>query len=222
MEHLAAFDWGPPGPLGLWSTLGYLHAQAGNAVEALTWAQRAVDATREGGIRGELGAIRRRLAATLVLTGDEAGAEEELRAAHDLLASIAPTDPWLSRIRAELALLACRRGELREAELLLAAARHAATDDLESRALWFRAAALVEAENGRTELALERAEQAVRLVSATDWLDLRAETLETLALVGGPRSARDEALELATLRGNAVLAARIRRLQGDADPPADS
>ena len=210
IEHLAAFDWGPPGPLGLWSTLGYLHAQAGNAVEALTWSQRAVDATREGGIRGELGAIRRRLAATLVLTGDEAGAEVELRAAHDLLASIAPTDPWLSRTRAELALLACRRGELREAEMLLAAARHPATNDLESRARWFLAAALVEAENGRTELALEHAEEAVRLVSATDWLDLRAETLEMLAHVGGPSSARDEAVQLAAVRGNVVVAARIR------------
>jgi DNA-binding SARP family transcriptional activator len=212
-EHLAAFDWGPPGPLGLWSTLGYLHAQAGHTVEALTWAQRAVDATREGGIRGELGAIRRRMAASLVLTGDEAGAEVELRAAHDLLASISPTDPWLSRARAELAFLACRRGELREAEVLLAAARHPATDDLESRALWLLAAALVDAENGRTELALERAEGAVRLVSETDWLDLRAETLETLALVGGPSSARDAALELATLRGNVVVVARIRELR---------
>ena len=127
IEHLVAFDWRPPGPLGLWSALGYLHAQAGHAVEALTWARRAVDATREGGIRGELGAMRRRMAATLVLTGDEAGAEVELRAAHELLASIAPTDPWLSRARAELALLVCRRGELREAEMLLAAARHATT-----------------------------------------------------------------------------------------------
>ena len=208
-EQLASFDWGPPGPLGLWSALGYLHAQAGHAVEALTWARRAVDATREGGIRGELGAIRRRMAATLALTGDEAGAEVELRAADDLLTSIAPTDPWLSRARAELALLACRRGELREAETLVAAARHAATDDLESRARWLLAAALVEAENGRTELALERAEKAVRLVSTTDWLDLRAETLETLALVGGPSSARHEALQLAALRGNLVVATRL-------------
>jgi DNA-binding SARP family transcriptional activator len=211
-EHLAAFDWGPPGPLGLWWALGYLHAQAGHAVEALIWAQRAVDATRENGIRGELGEMRRRMAATLVLTGDKAGAEVELRAAHDLLASISPTDPWLSRARAELALLACRRGELREAEMLLAAAQHTATHDLESRARWLLAAALVEGENGRTELALGHADEAVRLVSETDWLDLRAETLETLALVGGPSSARDEALELATLRGNVVLAGRIRAL----------
>lgn len=59
-------------------------------------------------------------------------------------------------------------------------------------------------------------------MSEADWLDLRAETLETLALLGGPSSARDEALELATLRGNVALAARIRRQQSDADPPADS
>jgi hypothetical protein len=94
--------------------------------------------------------------------------------------------------------------------MLLAAARQAATSDLESRARWFLVAALVEAENGRTELALEHAEEAVRLVAETDWLDLRAETLETLALVGGPSSARDEALQLAALRGNVVVVARLR------------
>jgi hypothetical protein len=212
-EQVASFDWGPPGPLGLWSTLGYLHAQAGHANEALAWGRRAVDATRESGIRGEIGAIRRRLALTLALVGDDAAAEVELRAAHDLWTSIAPTDPELVRARAELAVLACRRGELREADTLVAAARHAATSDLEGRLRWRIAAAHVEESHGRTDAALELAEEAVRLASETDWLDLHTETLETLALVGGPGSARDEALELAMLRGNVVAAARIRGLR---------
>jgi DNA-binding SARP family transcriptional activator len=211
-DQLASFDWGPPGPIGLWSTLGHLHAQAGHANEALAWGRRAVEATREGGIRGELGAIRRRMALTLALVGDDAGAEVELQAAHDLWTSIAPTDPELVRARAELAILAYRRGELREADTLVAAARHTASGDLECQLRWRIAAALVEARQGRTELALELAEDAVRLASETDWLDLRAETLETLSLVGGPSSARDEALELATLRGNVVVAARLREL----------
>jgi DNA-binding SARP family transcriptional activator len=212
-EQLASFDWGPPGPLGLWSTLGHLHAQAGHADEALTWGRRAVDATREGGVRGELGDIRRRMAWTLALVGDDAGAEIELRAAHDLWTSIAPTDPELARTQAELALLAYRRGEFREAAALVAAARHGAADDLEGQLRWRIASAPVEVRLGRPELALELAEEAVRLAAETDWLDLRAETLETLALVGGPSSARDEALELATLKGNVVAVARLCELQ---------
>jgi DNA-binding SARP family transcriptional activator len=209
-EQLASFDWGPPGPLGLWSTLGYLHAQAGHAVEAEAWGRRSVDGTREAGIRGELGGLRRRLGLTLALIGDYAAAEVELRAAHDLWTSIAPTDPELFRARAELATLAYQRGELDEAEALVAAARRSATDDLECRLRWRIAAAHVEAGRGRTEHAVGLAEEAVRLASDTDWLDIRAETLETLHTVGGPGSARDEALKLATLRGNAVAAARIR------------
>lgn len=211
-EQLASLDWAKPGPLGLWSTLGYLHAQAGHASEAEAWGRRAVEGTREAGIRGELGGLRRRLALTLALIGDDAGAEVELRAAHDLWTSIAPTDPELSRARAELGMLAYRRGELDEAEALVAAARRSATDDLECRLRWRIAAAHIEAGHGRTEQAVGLAEEAVRLASATDWLDLRAEALETLALVGGPRSARNEGLELATLRGNVVLAVRIAEL----------
>lgn len=209
-EQIAALDWGSPGPLGIWATLGYLYAQAGHAADALAWARRAVDATRANGVRGELGSIRRRMAATLVLVGDDSGAENELRAAHDLWASIAPGHPELSRARSELAVLACRHHELREAEVLVAAARNTVGDDLESYLRWLNAAALVEARRGRTELALEFAEEAVRLASATDWLDIRAETLETLFGVGGPHSARDEALRLAMLRGNVVAAARTR------------
>lgn len=209
-EQLASLCWGQPGPLGLWSTLGYLHAQAGHTSEAEEWGRRSVDATRESGIRGELGPIRRRMALTLVLIGDDARAEVELRAAHDLWTSIAPTDPELFRARAELAMLAVRRGELGEAETLVNAARQAASDDLEYQLRWRITAARLHAELGQTEHALELAEEAAGLASKTDWLDLRAETLETLALVGGPQSARDEALDLATLRGNVVLAARIR------------
>ena len=47
------------------------------------------------------------------------------------------------------------------------------------------------------------------LSSETDWLDLRAESLEMLARVGGPTSALDDALELTILSGNVVAAARI-------------
>ena len=110
-EHLAALEWGPPGPIGLWATLGYLHAQAGRAAEAASWGQRAVDSAREAGLRGELAEIRHRFAATLELNGDHARAEVELRSAHDLLASVAPVrpDPVLLEGRARAACVRARR-----------------------------------------------------------------------------------------------------------------
>lgn len=210
-EHLAAIDWGPPGPLGIWVTLGHLHAQAGRSAEAISWGRRAIAGMRKAGLRGELPEVRRRFAATLVLTGDDAGAEVELRAAHDLLTSIKPTDAVLSCIRAELAVLAYRRGELSEAEMLAAAARHAATN-LEGELRWRVATALVEAGRGRGSLAVELAEESVALVAKTDWLDVHALALQTLGSVSGRRSALDQAFELYTRKGNASAAARLRRL----------
>ncbi len=211
-DHLAALDWGPPGPLGIWVTLGHLHAQAGRSTEAISWGRRAIDGMREAGLRGELPEVRRRFAATLVLNGDDAGAEVELRAAHDLLTSIKPTDAVLSCIRAELAMLAHKRGELSEAETLAVAARHAATN-LEGELRWRAAAALVEARRGRGSLAVELAEESVALAANTDWLDMHALALQTLGSVSGRASALDQALELYTHKGNEAAAAQLRRLE---------
>ncbi|HXZ56412.1 MAG TPA: AfsR/SARP family transcriptional regulator [Gaiellaceae bacterium] len=211
-EHLAALDWRPPGPLGLWVTLGHLHAQAGRSGEAISWGRRAIDAMREAGVRGEMPETRRRFAATLALNGDDVGAEVELRAAHDLLTSIDPADAVLSCIRAELAVLAYRRGELSEAETLAAAARHAATN-LEGELRWRVPTALVEARCGRESLALELAEESVALAAKTDWLNMHALALETLGSVSGRRSAFDQALELYLRKGNLSAAAELRRLE---------
>jgi DNA-binding SARP family transcriptional activator len=208
-EHLAALDWWPPGPMGLWVTLGHLHAQAGHSAEAISWGRRAVDAIRATDLRGELPELRRRFAATLVLNGDDVGAEAELRMAHDLLTSIDPVDAVLSCIRAELAELAYRRGELSEAETLAAAARHAATN-LEGELRWRVATALVEARRGRGSLAVELAEESVALATKTDWLNMHALALETLGTVSDRRSAFDEAIRLYLRKGNRAAAARLR------------
>jgi hypothetical protein len=150
----------------------------------------------------------------LILTGDNTQAETELRAAHDLWMSTQPNDPCLSRAKAELGLLAYRRGDLEEAEALAAAARHAATHDLESQLRWRIATSLIEARHGQSG-SRTRARRGGHNVRVRDRLARPPGRGPRSALTraGGPSAALHQALELSRRRGNLAAIERLRRLR---------
>jgi tetratricopeptide (TPR) repeat protein len=93
----------------------------------------------------------------------------------------------------------------------------AASDDVESQAIWRSTRAQVLACQGRFQEAEQLARKAVEIIDGTDDLDERANTrmelAEVLRLAGSPYEATDAvqaALELYEQKGNLVRAERTR------------
>lgn len=210
-QQLAALEWGPPGPIGLWAALGMLHAQLGDRDAARSFALRAVKGAREGGLPVELAGMHTLAGAALELFDDD-GAETHLRAADDLLATADATAAVRPFVQAELARHALRRGAVDTAEGLLAAARNGLRDDaLVDRVVLGRAAALLEARREGSR-ARELARAAVEFAFRIDFLNLQGGALETLAVVEPQSDAREQAERVYEQKGNLAALTRVREL----------
>lgn len=207
-RHLGALEWGPPGPVGLWGSLGCLHAMNLDQAMGRRLALRAVDATRAASTPTTHCWALSVLAEIDELVGEIASARDRHRAIVEILDSVG-ADGALAYHSAELARMLAP-DEPEEAEELVRRSRtRAAADDFVSQVAWRRALArLSNADEGRA-LAMEAAEIATR----TDFLDLRGRTLEDLAAHQRDEPARrtlQRALRAFHRKGNRLAAARVR------------
>jgi DNA-binding SARP family transcriptional activator len=193
-EILDSVEWGPPGPVGVYCSLGMLHAMRGEFVPARAYVRRAAVACEEYGLLTlRAGWVTHIAAAVEELAGELVVAEELLRQGYGELASAKA--PGIARLVAGaharvLALLA--RGD--EARDMAQVAEPRIEGDLTTKIQWLRAEALLRAATGDTAGALARAEEAVREASASDLLPLNAETMLDLASVLAAAGRSDEAL----------------------------
>jgi DNA-binding SARP family transcriptional activator len=152
------------------------------------------------------------------LAGDTEAEERTLRAAVELADAMGDRGV-LDIGRVELACLLASTSRLDEAEQHAAAARASANADdplVQSRSR--SGLALVASGRGEHDSALVLANEAVDIAAPTDWLDLRAATLEDRATVeaaaGRESDARRsvaEALALYERKGNVAAAGRVRQ-----------
>jgi class 3 adenylate cyclase/tetratricopeptide (TPR) repeat protein len=154
-----------------------------------------------------------------MLAGDFLKAERLHRSAYATLERVGEKGN-LSTCAAYLAEALYARGSDEEAaQLTVVSEDLAASDDLWSQILWRATRAKVRARNGELPEAEELARQAVALAEATDYLNLHADALVSLATVLTARDRAEEAaatvrdaLRLYEAKGNLVAAARVRSL----------
>ena len=210
--ELVALEWRPPGPVGLWGSLGWLQAMNGDVVAGRRLAAKAVDATRSASMPGLYTWAMGVIAGIDELAGDIPGAIEAHRAILDVLDSLgaqgarAFTAPELARLIA--------REAPDEAESHVLKALPTADDDVTAQIAWRRALArLRPLEEGR---ALAR--DAVELAESTDLLDLRGHALEDLAEHESSARRRRETLHRAAAafdeKGNRLALHRVHRALG--------
>jgi ATP/maltotriose-dependent transcriptional regulator MalT len=163
------------------------------------------------------------------LQGDRGRAERALRLNHVELERTGAT-VLLSTQAALLADLACGRGDIDEADRLVALSRRLTTaDDVLSQLLWRRVWAKVLAHRGQTRKSVEISDEAIRIAERTDALNIQADTwmdhAEVLRIAGDRRKeirfAVEQALDRYTRKGNLVSSGRARRLLTDADIMGD-
>lgn len=207
-QELAALEWGPPGPIGLWGSLGWLVAMDGDPVAGRRLAMRAVDGTRAASTPGTYCWAMSVVAGIDELTGDRSRATEGHRAIVDVLDSLGA--------RGALAFHAAELGRLiadaapDEVEQLALRGKAAAEDDVSSHIAWRRALARVRP--GAEGVAL--ATEAVALAERTDFLDLQGHALEDLAALQPPRAASatlERAARAFEEKGNRPALQRVRR-----------
>jgi len=201
-RHLAALDWGPPGPVGLWMALGMLQTQAGRADEGRRYLERAAEALRAAGAASTLSAVEIFSAWAATMNGDRASATAHARRALELLESLADAGSRADAA-ALLARLEADAGHVEEADRLIALVRSTPHAD----------AAFLQISLSRAEAAVARARddqgRADELLrdgcaraAETDFLALYAETLEDAGDFGG-------ALAVFARKGDAVGSARV-------------
>jgi class 3 adenylate cyclase len=230
--------WGPvPAPEGIRRCQELLELAAGNRRSELTALQslaglQAMDARPEAALAtveqtlalaGDMGenrvaALAREFAAgALVLVGELAAAEEQLRQGIRVLERQGEAG-MRSNMTVDLAHLLHRRGRPEEAlRVALAGRAIAATDDLFTQVRWRGAAARSLALQGRVAEAGRLAAEAVRLAEPTDMLTMRGDAhLDRTAVVaaaGRPDEAARAALAALALyraKGNRPGAARAQ------------
>ena len=213
-SHLAALEWGRPGPLGIWASLAVLHAQLADDDTAARFARRAVEAAHSSGVLVELAWIQRFVATSLEATGDDSGAEAGLRSGLEILAATQGTVALSAGLNADLARLLARTRDADEARVLLESARAAVREDaILDRMAVLQAASLVNAAQGFTAEAADEAAEAVRLARTTDFPHLLAGALETLAALARQPDALAEAASIYTKKGNIAAVDRLLRNQ---------
>ena len=156
-------------------------------------------------------------AAVETFAGDTKAAEHELRQGYATLERMGETS-GLSTAAAHLAEVLFARGELESAlQLAEIAEKTASADDLQTLVPARGARAKALATRGEIADAEQVARDAVALAHATDWLNLHADGLVSLAhvlrLAGNldeAHNATEEALRLYERKGNRVSAARAR------------
>jgi class 3 adenylate cyclase/tetratricopeptide (TPR) repeat protein len=153
------------------------------------------------------------------LAGDHEAAERILRRAWDGLAG-AGEGGFRSQIGAMLAGSLAELRRLDEAaDILDEAGKITASDDVSSRGEAAAVRCVIYSRQGKHEEAIRAGEDAVRIMDATDYIEMRAHTRLALgeALLGAsrPEDARQTLLaarDLARAKGSIVLEARIARL----------
>jgi len=218
-EILETIPWGAPGPIGVYSSLGVLHAMAGDAGVGRQFAARAVAACEEYGMQTLLArTIGPWAAAVEELAGDLDAAKTILSRIYEAASatgnptSLAFTAPSLARVAAAL-------GRADDALAILDAARDRLPNPNPDEGAWALAQGSALLQRGDAEEALSFAKRAVELAEHTDWLPERAATLELLGevLLAAGRShdaasAAAEALKLHERKENIIGGTRARAL----------
>jgi tetratricopeptide (TPR) repeat protein len=153
-----------------------------------------------------------------VLAGDLAAAEATLRRGYELVSATGEAS-FVAFQAGLLADVVLRQGRVEEAEQLAQHSEHSAAADIGAQTQWRRTRALLEAERGRHDRAIELAREGVEIAERTDALNMHGDALMRLAEVlraagrtdVAERAARD-ALELYERKGNLVSVQQVTAL----------
>jgi DNA-binding SARP family transcriptional activator len=205
-------------PIHGWWSLGLLDAQRGEPMHGLAFIESAEAASRDAELWHQLALCSFFRSFIYELAEDWANTERELRSAFEQFDAVADRGV-LQLLRGRLARTLVETGKVDEAEEHARwASRAGAADDFHEQVAWRQGLALVEAHLGRHAEANRLAREAVDLAARSDWLNLRAETLEDLAAVEASAehaveacSALDEAIVLYERKGNLVARERALR-----------
>ena len=151
--------------------------------------------------------------------GRVADAEAEYRKGYEALRAIGEQG-FFSTVAALLADTVARQGRLDEAAALVVESRAAtASDDALSQALWRMAQARVEAGHGAWAEALVLLDEALKVLAATDFVEMRGHALLQLAEAqadrgrsGGGRLRRTEGARCLRAKGLVTSAGRAEAL----------
>ncbi len=205
----------------LQSTIAGLHAMRGDFDEARALYARAVSIYDELGLEF-LRAVRSHVGSEVeMLAGDPQAAERELRRGYDTLERMGERGVR-STLSAFLARALAAQGRYDEAEAYVRFSEETAGgDDLVTQVVWRTTQAVVLAHRGSLEEAEELAAEAVRMTEGTDFLDLRAGALVSLAEVlreAGPNADAEAATARAVAtfeeKGNLAGARRAGEAEG--------
>ncbi|TAL13314.1 MAG: tetratricopeptide repeat protein, partial [Chloroflexota bacterium] len=200
------------------NALAQLRAMNGEFEEARNLYRQAQATLAEVGSGIEASSTSIETSRVELLANDVDAAERELRRDDAALAAIDEAY-FRSTVAAILANVLWRRGSLDEADSYAQLARQLADeDDVWSQAAWRTAQAKVLAERDRLDEAIALAQAAVDLVTSTEDVELRAQTLADLGSVL-VRARREEeagplfreALQLYEQKGDRPSAALVRR-----------
>jgi tetratricopeptide (TPR) repeat protein len=218
LEDASISRWGE---LGFMDALAVHEAMLGHFEVARELVERVRAMTEDLGLARGLPFILRAEHAWIVetLAGDAAAAEDEIRAAYEVL------ERWkmgekglLSTHAARLAHSLYAQKRYVEAEDYTKISEQAgASDDIATQMFWRQVRAKALARRGEDGAAEDLAREAVALAEPTDALDMRADALvdlaEVLRLVGRkdePKAVLEDALRLYERKGNVVSAGRVR------------
>jgi DNA-binding SARP family transcriptional activator len=215
-------------PIFGWWALGLLHTERGGPTAGgLAFFELAEAACRDAELCNQLALTSFFRSWLYELVEDRVGVERELRSAYEQFDAIADQG-MLPLVAGRLARTLTETGKLDEAEERARwASQVSGDDDFNQQVAWRQGLALVEARLGRHAEANRLAREAVELTAESDWLNLRAETLEDLATVEtaagnteDARSALDEAVSLYEQKGNQVARERALRTMDASRPRA--
>ena len=178
---LDSVTWGPPGPYGVYASLGMLHAMRGEFAAARSHLHHAAAACEEYGLQVPRIAIGQLEAVVEEQAGDLDAAESVVRSARAQLATADPAQA--SSLNGAHARLLALLGRGDEALATARAGLASMPVHLVDRTELLRGHALALSATGDTAAAVARAADAVQEVEATDLLAVRAESLLDLARV---------------------------------------
>jgi class 3 adenylate cyclase/tetratricopeptide (TPR) repeat protein len=194
---------------------GFFRALQGQFDDARSLAAEGRALLRELGLDLDWAAVSHLTGQIELLADAPHAAEAELKSAYDLLQQRGETS-YLSTGAAYLAEAMRRQQRLRAADQLIETSKTlSARDDLTTQTTWRTVRARMLAAKGTHEGAERLARESVTMLEPTDSLHDRAETLlclaEVLSLAGRSADAipaLEQAIELATLKGDTVTARR--------------
>jgi DNA-binding SARP family transcriptional activator len=200
-EILDSVDWGPPGPLGVYCSLGMLHAMRNEFAAARAHIRRAAAACEEYGLVAvRAGWVMQCAAEIEELAGALDVAEALRREAYTQLgAADASAAAFVAGAHARVLALLGRADEARARATMAAPLNE---DDVMVRVGWLRAEALTRAAMGDARGAAAHAQDAVDAVSQTDLLPTHAETMLDLASVLAKTERDDDAVAAASTARN--------------------